>query len=89
MLKVTGVKSLLAQQSWCSLLYFCFCKDVRAAVFHEFQLRIKLVIGCSIGAMKLCVCVLTQFEPKRISKPRPAKMALDERAKYARRRGYS
>jgi hypothetical protein len=39
--------------------------------------------------MKLCVCVLTQFEPKRISKPRPAKMALDERAKYARRRGYS
>ena len=74
MLKVTGVKSLLAQQSCCSLLYFCFCKDVRAAVFHELQLQIKLVIGCSIGAMKLCVCVLAQLESKRKGKPRSAQL---------------
>gem|GEM_PF-3292559 len=66
--------SLLARWSCCSLLYFCFCKGVRTAVLHQFQLQIKLVIGCRVGAMKLSICVLTQFEPERMGKPRSAEM---------------
>ena len=57
-----------------SLLYFCFCKGVRTAVLHQFQLQIKLVISCRVGAMKLSICVLTQFESERKGKPRSAQM---------------